>query len=105
MVAQGQAWRGRLFVWNQLVEQVLIQFDERFVGRCLRRGSVQHRDPENSPAEDSQNGDQIHQALGRSQFCFFGLAPGFEDFVEGLDLPPLHAPFQFLDGVETGRHG
>jgi hypothetical protein len=53
--------------------------------------SIEHGDPEDSPVQDGQDGDEIHEPFGGSEFSFFGSAAGLEDFVKGLDRPnPSH---------------
>ena len=59
---------------------------------------MQHRQPENSPPDDAEDGNQVRQSFGASQLGVLGLAARFEDFVEHLDFLPQRIPVQFLDG-------
>jgi len=37
----------------------MIEFLKGIVWRCLRGNAIQHRDPDDSPTEDTQDGGQI----------------------------------------------
>lgn len=60
-----------------------------FIGQC----PVDHRHPEDAPTQDAENGDEINQALGGSQFEFFGIeieiTPGPLRPIECLDRGEL----------------
>ena len=48
---------------------------------------MEHRHPEDAPAHNAENRDQIDQTLSGSQFRLLRLAARFEDLMEDLDLP------------------
>lgn len=56
----------RALIRDQLVEKKLIEFREGFCRRRVWSGSIEHRDPEDSPTEDGQDGDEIHEPFGGS---------------------------------------
>ena len=93
-----------MLIRDQFVEQVLVKISEGLCWGRIGAGPIQHRDPEDSPAENSQDSDEIHEPLCGSQLGFFGSASGFEDFVEGLDLPSLRVPIKFLGSFLTRAH-
>jgi hypothetical protein len=51
-----------------------------------------HREPEYSPGDDTEERKQIAPAIRGSQVRLFGAAPGLENLVKHVDLPP-HAIF------------
>jgi hypothetical protein len=61
----------------------------------VRICTVQHRDPEESPAHDAEVRYQVHQTLGCSQLCLLSPTAGFHDFVEGFYLLSSCIPVQF----------
>ena len=82
----------RFAIWHEFIEQILIDLGKGFVRRCIRSSAIQHGDPEDSPTEDTQDGDQVHKPLRRTELRIFYFASGLQDFMEGLDLPSLCIP-------------
>ena len=75
---------------------------QREVRRCLWGRPIEHRHPEDPPAQDAEDRDQIGQTLGGPKLQFLGFAARFEDLVEDLDLPSQSIPSELLDGVRAG---
>jgi hypothetical protein len=69
-----------LLIGHQFVKQILVEIREGICWCRIGAGTIQHRYPEDSPAEDSQDSNEIHKPLGGSQLRFLGSASGFEDF-------------------------
>ncbi len=84
IVAQRRSWGRRALVRDQFVEKILIKFREGFCRRRAWSNSIEHGDPEDSPAQDGQDGDETHEPFGGSEFGLFGSASGLEYFVESL---------------------
>ena len=103
VVAQRGSWQA--LVRDQFVEKILIEFREGLCWRGVGAGSIEHGDPEDSPAQDGEDGDEIHEPFCGSQLCFFGFAAGFEDLMKGLDLPSLGIPFQLSIASRQERTG
>ena len=57
------------------------------IWRSIRQRAIHHRQPENPPAEDAENRDQIGQPRRSSQPRLFRFAAGFQDLVKGLYFP------------------
>ena len=72
---------------------------------CLWRGTADHRHPEHAPAQDAEDRDQLHQALGCPQPGLLGPTARLEDLVEHLDLPAKRIPAQLLDRLRASRDG
>lgn len=58
---------------------------------------MQHRQPENAPAEYAKHGQQIHDSLRRAQLGLLCATAGLEDLVKSFDLPALRVPIELLD--------
>ena len=56
--------RGTGYVAHQLIQQVDLSWRQRHLRRSLWPGPVQHRHPEDSPAEQAQDRDKIHEPFG-----------------------------------------
>ena len=84
---------------------ILIKLRERILRRCFWRSAIQHRDPEDPPAQNAQDSDQVHEPFGRAELCIFHSASGLQDLVKRLDLPTLSIPGQLLDCVLARLHG
>ena len=78
---------------------------QREVRRCLWGRPIEHRHPEDPPAQDAEDRDQIGQTLGGPKLRFLGFAARFEDLVEHLDLPSQSIPSELFDGVRAGADG
>jgi hypothetical protein len=63
----------------------------------LRRASANHRQPKHSPTRDAQYGDKVRKSIGGAQLRVLGFTSGFEDLVEGFDLPTHGIPVELLD--------
>ena len=72
---------------GDLVEEIDLVRCQRKRWRGIRCGSVDHRHPENPPAQDAEQRDQIDEAFGGAQPCILGATARLQDFVEDLDLP------------------
>ena len=54
---------------------------------------MEHRQPKDSPTQETKHRQQIDEAFGVAKFAALGLAAGFEDLVEDFDLPTQRLPF------------
>ena len=65
----------------------------RFGTRVSELEKLKAGHPEDAPTESTKHGNQIDQAIGRSELCSFGLAAVLQDFVKDFNLPPHCVPF------------
>lgn len=72
---------------------------QRAFGIFIGERPVEHCQPEDAPTEYAANGDEVDQALGGTQLELFGIAAGFEDFEEQLDLPEHRILGHLLNGL------
>ena len=68
------------------------------LGSRLRSSPRGHSNPEDPPADDRDEGEQLHQPLGGLQSCILCAASRFHDLVEDLDFPTQGVPVEFFDG-------
>ena len=73
-------WTTRRAVFKELVEQSDLDLRQRqFWRRCLRAGSVDHRQPKDSPAQNAEDRYQVDQSLCCSQFRLLCSAARLQD--------------------------
>jgi hypothetical protein len=88
-----------------MIEQSDLGFGQRESRRGSGARTVEHRHPEDAPAQDAIDRNQVCQALSGPEFGFFGPTARFEDLVEHLYFPSQGIPFEFLDGVIARLNG
>ena len=86
-------------ILHEMVEQTDLRRGQCDGRRSVRVRAVEHRHPEDSPTQDTVDGDQIGQALSGPEFGLLSSTARFQDLVEHLDLPSQSIPVEFLDGV------
>src|SRR5260370_3658700 len=92
-------------VADELVEEIDLLRGERQFWRGFGEGSVEHRDPEDPPAEQAQDREQVDDSFGSSESVLLGLADRCQYLVEGLDLPAQALPAELLDGLFAAAYG
>jgi len=93
-IEEAGSWPGRI----DLVEGGDLGGGEDGLGLGVGVGARGHRDPEDAPADDGHQGQQLHKPLGGAQLGVFGAQSGLHDFVEHLDLPAQGVPAKFFRG-------
>ena len=82
------------------LQQVHFRIGEHATRIGAWRHAAEHGHPEDAPAQNAEQRQQIDQAFGGAKPRFFGPASGFQDLVKRLDLPTLGVPVQ-LYGVRS----
>lgn len=59
---------------RQSIQQLDLQLRENESWRRIVLRAVDHRQPEDPPAHDAEDGDEVDQSLRRAQLGFLGLA-------------------------------
>jgi hypothetical protein len=95
-------WRCLAFIVDELVKQVDFCFGQGNTWRRFRCRTVDHRHPENTPAQDAEDGDQVHEPFSGSQLRIFCLAARLQDLMKDLDLPAHRVPFKFFNDILAG---
>jgi hypothetical protein len=86
------------------VEQRQLGLGEDGGGGTGRFGSARHGHPEYPPCRDAGQRDAIGQPIGGGEADIFDPAASLQRFEEGLDTPPPHIPFQFMDSLLERGH-
>ena len=60
---------------SEPVQQLYLQWREDDFGLGILSGTIDHRQPEDSPTQNTEHGYQIDQSFGRAQFRLLGAAP------------------------------
>src|SRR6266403_1526951 len=81
-----------------MIEQADLRLGQRESWGGIRARTVEHRHPEDAPAQDAVDRDQIGQALSGPELRLLGSTARFEDLVEHLDLPSQGIPVEFFNG-------
>src|SRR5258708_3272368 len=87
-------------VADELVEEIDLLRGERQFWRGFGDGSVEHSDPEDPPAEQAQDREQVDDSFGSPESRLFGLAARLQYLVEGLDL---RRPYQRSFSMASSR--
>ena len=66
----------------------------------VRCRTVEHRHPEDAPTQDTEDGDQIDQAVGGAELGFLSFAAGFQDLVKRFNFPACGIPLEFFDSLK-----
>jgi hypothetical protein len=104
VVAHG-ALRGRCDRPRHLVEEFDFGRRQHTIGRGVWARPVDHRQTEDAPADDAQDGQQVGQPVGGAEPGLLGLAAGFQDLVKSLYFPSKRVPVQLLDHHGEVGHG
>ena len=90
-IERERSGRGRIGGWigDQAIEDVRLQLGQHQGRFKVRLGSVEHRQPEHAPAQDTEHREQPDQPLSSSQSCLLGPTARFQDLVKDLDLPAV----------------
>lgn len=84
---------------NHLLKNVNFVLGQCQSSKVLLLTSIQHRQSEFTPSDDTENRNDVAQSLCGSQLAILRFAAWFQYFVKQFNLPPHGIPVELLNGL------